>query len=170
MLMKKVLIIIFVLTCLLGLVSCDPGTKTLDKVELLVNTVETELVYYENENPKDIYYRGKNTPIFDFSKVTPIATLDASHFVDVADELSRIEFLVFPQALNEPIGKALILYQNNGNMIVLFNGAYENKKGNSKHVGACSIFDETGMFIEHIGNCVPNCIDTFESKYFASNK
>ena len=83
--MKKSLIIVLVLTCLFGLVGCDPAVKTLYKDELLTNTTKIELVDYENENPELLNLSRKEKPRFDFNKATLIATLDETHFEALGD-------------------------------------------------------------------------------------
>ena len=166
--MKKALIIILALICLLGLVGCDPGVKTLDRGELLENTVKIELYYYENTDPKLINLNSKKTPSFDFSKATFIAELDKSHFEDVIKDIAKQECLVFGNALNEPIGKTMILFQENGNMVVLFSCVYKNGKKLTRYFGECNVFDENGMFIEHIGRIGSDYVDTLEVNYFGS--
>jgi hypothetical protein len=86
--MKKALIIVLVLTCLFGLVGCDPAVKTLYKDELLANTTKIELVDYENENPKLLNLKRKEKPRFDFNKATLIATLDETHFEDILNDVA----------------------------------------------------------------------------------
>ena len=167
--MKKALIIMLALICLLGLVGCDPGVKTLDEGELLENTVKIELFYYENTNPELINLNSKKTPSFDFSKATFIAALDESLFEDVVKDIAKQECLIFGNALNEPIGKAIILYQNNGNMIVLCSCVYKKENAPTKYYGECNIFDENGMFIEHIGRVGSDYVDTLEAQYFENN-
>ena len=167
--MKKALIIILALICLLGLVGCDPGVKTLDRGELLENTVKIELYYYENTDPKLINLNSKKTPSFDFSKATFIAALEESHFEDVVKDIAEQECLIFGNALNEPIGKTIILYQNNGNMIVLCSCVYKEENAPAKYYGECNVFDENGVFVEHIGRIGRDYVDTLESRYFNDN-
>ena len=166
--MKRALIVVLVLTCLLGLVGCDPGTNTIDGDELLENTVKIELYYYENTNPKLVNLNGKSMPIFDFSKATFIASLDESYFEDVLKDIAEQECLVYGNALNEPIGKTMILYQENGNMVVLFSCVYKDGKKLTRYYGECDVFDENGMFIEHIGRIGSDYVDTLEANYFGS--
>lgn len=167
--MKKALIFILALICLLGLVGCDPGRKTLDGNDLLENTTKIELFYYENTNPKHINLYGKKTPTFDFSKATFIATLDDALFEDVVKDIAQQECLVFPNVLSEPIGKTIILYQENGNMVVLFSCIYKKENARTTHYGGCYVFDENGVFVEHIGTIGSDYVDTLESKYFNDN-
>lgn len=167
--MKKVLVIVLVLTGLLGLVGCDPGVKALDGDELLENTVKMELFYYENTNPKLFKLNSKKTPSFDFSKATFIAALDESLFEDVVKDIAEQECLVYPSALNEPIGKTMILYQENGNMVVLFSCVYKKANAPTKYYGECNIFDENGVFVEHIGRIGSDYVDTLEVQYFGNN-
>ena len=164
--MKRVLIIVLVLTCLLGLVGCDPGMNTIDGDELFKNTVKIELFNYENTSPKLYKLNGKKLPIFDFSKATFIAELDESHFEDVIKDIANQGYLVFGRVLNEPIGKTMILYQENGNMVVLFSCVYKNGKKGTRYYGECNIFDKNGMFIENIGDVDSDYVDTLESIYF----
>ena len=166
--MKRALIIVLVLTCLLGLVGCDPGMTTIDGDELLKNTVKIELYNYENTSPKFYELNSEKLPIFDFSKATFIAELDKSHFEDVIKDIAKQECLVFGNALNEPIGKTMILYQENGNMVVLFSCVYKNGEKLTRYYGECNVFDENGMFIEHIGRIGSDYVDTLEANYFGS--
>ena len=168
--MKKGLIIVLVLTCLLGLVGCDPGTNTIDGDELLENTVKIELYNYKNTNPEFVKLNGKNMPIFDFSKATFIASLDESLFEDVLKDIAAQECLVYGTALNEPIGKTMILYQENGNMVVLFSCVYKSGNELTRYYGECNVFDENGIFIEHIGRIGSDYVDILESTYLGNNK
>lgn len=167
--MRKVLIIVLVLTCLFGLVACDPGVSYLNKDELLANTVKIELIHYENENPKLLRIGAKENPRFDFNKATLIATLDETHFEDILNDVAEIDYLIFGTALNEPLGKTLVLYQSNGNMIVLFGCVYTNEKNKTFYYGDCNIFDENGVFVEHIGDVGYLFLDEIESTYFQNN-
>ena len=167
--MKRALIIVLVLSCLLGLVGCDPGWNKVDGDELLKNTVKIELFNYENTNPQFYNLNSKKTPIFDFGNATFIAALDESHFEDVIKDIAEQECLVFGNALNEPIGKTMILYQENGNMVVLFSCVYKNGNKLTKHYGECNVFDENGIFIEHIGRIGSDYVDLLESTYWENN-
>ena len=118
--MKKILTIVLLLACLLGLVGCDPGSTRMNAEELLNNTTKIELVAYENNHPKTIILGGKQTSVFDFNKTTFLAALEESHFEDVINDIAKQDLLVFGRTMNEPIGKTLILYQNDGTMVVLF--------------------------------------------------
>ena len=169
MLMKKVLIMALVLACVLVLLGCDPGTKTIDGDELLENTVKIELLNYENANPKLLNLNGKKSPVFDFSKTTFIATLGETYFEDVIQNIAEQECLIFGNALNEPIGKTMVLYQDNGNMVVLFSCVYQNRKKLTKYYGECNIFDANGTFVEHIGRIGSDYVDILESTYFENN-
>jgi len=166
--MKRVLIIILALTCLLGLVGCDPGINNLSEDELLANTVKIELIDYENESPKLLNLRGMKKPKFDFNNATLIATLDESRFEDIINYVAENDYQVFGTALNEPMGKTLVLYQSNGNMIVLYGCIYTNEKDKTFYYGDCYVFDENGVFIEHIGDVGYLFSDTIESTYFQS--
>ena len=166
--MKRALIIVLFLTCILGLVGCDPGMTTIDGDELLKNTVKIELYNYENTSPKLYELNSEKLPIFDFSKATFIAELDKSHFEDVIKDIAKQECLVFGSVLNEPIGKTMILYQENGNMVVLFSCVYKNGEKLTRYYGECNVFDENGMFIEHIGRIGSDYVDTLEANYFGS--
>lgn len=166
--MKRTLIIVFILVCLLGLIGCDPGWNTIDGAELLENTKRIELFDYENTNPKLLKLNGKQQPVFDFSKATFIAALDESRFEDVIKELDGNECLLYGNALNEPIGKTMILYQENGNMVVLFSCVYKHEKNSTRYYGECNIFDENGKFVEHIGRIGCDYVDMLESKYFGN--
>lgn len=131
--MKRVLIIAFVFACIFGLVGCDPGTNTIDGDALLKNTVKIELFNYANTTPNLRNLNGKNSPLFDFSKATFIAALDEEHFEDVIQNIAEQECFVYGKALNEPIGKTMVLYQENGNMVVLFGCEYKEGK-NSQNI------------------------------------
>ena len=167
--MKKILIIMLVLTCLLGLVGCDPGTNHLYKDELIANTVRIEFFHYENEEPKLLNLGEKEKPSFDLSKATLIATLDESHFEDILSDVAEIDFQVFGTALNEPMGKTLVLYQSNGEMIVLFGCVYTNEEDKTWYYGDCYVFDENGVFVEHIGDVGYLFLDMVETTYFENN-
>ena len=156
--MKRTWIIVFVLICLLGLVGCDPGWSTIDGDELLEHTVKIELYDYENTNPKLLKRNRRKKPVFDFDKATFIAELEESRFEDLIMDMDGYECLLFGNALNEPIGKTLVLYQDNGNMVVLFSCVYKKEHKATKYYGECIIFDENGVFIEHIGRAVYNGI------------
>ena len=167
--MKKVLSFVCFLFCLLFLVSCDPAMNHIDSDELIANTVKIELYDYENENPKLLRINGKEKPKFDFNKATLIATLDESHFEDILNDIAEDDYLLFGTALNEPMGKTLVLHQNNGSMIVLFGCVYTNEKDKTYYYGDCYVFDENGTFVEHIGDVGHLFSDWVESTYFQSN-
>ena len=168
--MKKRMIIVFVLICMLGLVACDPGANRLHKDELLANTVKIELYNYENENPKLLRIGAKETPRFDFTKATLMATLDESRFEDIIEDVAEDDYLVFGTALNEPMGKTLVLFQNNGNMIVLFGCTYTNEENKTFYYGDCYVFDNNGVFVEHVGDVGQLFGDWVESTYFQNNQ
>lgn len=164
--MKKIFSIVLILICLLGLVGCDPGTNYLPKDELLENTVKIELLHYENEDPELLSLNFGQKPTFDFNKTTLIATLDESDFEDFLDEVADREYMVFNTALNEPMGKTVVLYQSNGNIVVLFGCDYTDEK-NKKFYGDCYIFDENGVYLEHIGDVKQQYIDMLDETYFS---
>lgn len=169
--MKRLISLVLMFMFMLALVSCDPATHILNADELLANTTKIELVNYENENPQMIRnIEGEKKPTFDFNKVTLIATLDDSKLEDVVKDVSDRGYLYFYSALNEPIGKTLILYQSNGNMVVLNNCVYTDKTGDTKYYGDCCIYDANGVFIEYIGRVGNNYIDSLESQYFNIDK
>lgn len=167
--MKKVLITVLVLTFLLGIVGCDPGTNNLDKDILFENTVKIELFDYENETPELLSLSRRKKPRFDFDKATLIATLDESHFEDILNDIAEDDYLNFGTALNEPMGKTLVLYQSNGNMIVLFGCTYTNEKDKTFYYGDCYEFDENGVFVEYIGDVGYLFGDEIASTYFQNN-
>lgn len=167
--MKKALIIVLVFTSLLGFVGCDPGTNTIDGDELIKNTVKIELFYYENTNPKLYELSSKKIPILDFRKATFIAALDESRFEDVIKDIAGRECFVFGRTLNEPIGKTMILYQSDGDMIVLFGCVYTNGKAGTRYYGMCNIYDENGRFVDYLGDIDHDYVDALEAKYFENN-
>ena len=164
--MKKIPVVVLVLVCLLGLVGCDPGARMLDGDELLHTTVKIELVHYENVNPKLVRLNSRrNAPVFDFSKVTPIATLEEARFEEILMDVTKNELLMFNRTLNEPIGKTLILHQDDGSMIVMYGCVYEKENGSRRYYGGCDIFDENGKFVEYLGNVNNLSMDTLALKY-----
>ena len=173
--MKKItalaLVLTCVLTCLLVFTGCDPAMNYIDVDELLRNTVKVELVEYENENPKDIQnLDGKKKPTFNFDKVTLIATLDESKIEDIINDLGESGYIYYNRALNEPIGKTLILYQSNGDMLVIFGCIYKNEKGSTKYYDGCILFDKDGKYIEYIGDFGYADMEKIESKYFSTSE
>ena len=163
---SSVLILVGLLSCLIGLTGCDPGTRHIDANQLLANTVKIELINYENNDPEFVRINGKKKPVFDFNKVTLIATLDESRFEDILNDVAKTEFLYFGNALNEPMGKTLVLYQSDGNMIVLYGCVYTDKKGEAKYPGDCYIFNKEGELVEYIGRVGYLFSDYIESTYF----
>ena len=81
-------------------------------------------------------------------------------------DIAEQDYLVFPSVLSEPIGKTMILYQSDGNMVVLFSCVYENGEERTRYYGECNVFDENGMFIEQIGRIGSDYVDILESTYF----
>lgn len=167
--MKNTLSFICVLFCLLFLVGCDPDMNYLDRDELFDNTVKIALYDYKNENPKTLHINWGKNPQFDFNKATLIATLDESHFEDILNEIAENVYLDFGTALNEPMGKTLVLHQSNGNMIVLFGCIYTNENDNTYYYGDCYVFDQNGTFVEYIGGVGYLFSDRVESTYFQNN-
>lgn len=168
MLMKKVWIIVFTLICLLGLNGCDPGSNQIDVNEILNNTEKIELFQYKNTKPKLLRPSKWKTPVFNFSNATLLATLDDSYIEDVVKDIAGEELLVFGKVLNEPIGKTMVLYQSDGNMLVLFGCLYKNEKGGTRYYGQCILFDENGKYIEYLGNIDHDYVDKLALKYFDS--
>ncbi len=150
--MKRLPIIFLVLICLLGLGGCDPLMNYLDKDDLLENTVKIELVDYENENPKLLNVNAKKKPTFDFNKATLIAEIDESRYEDILTGLTKGGYTYYGTALNEPMGKTMVIYQQNGNMIVIFGCAYTNERNDTRYYGGVYIFDKDGVLVEYIGN------------------
>lgn len=167
--MKRIVTILLVLTCMLGLVGCDPGWDEIDGDELLEHTVKIELYDYENTKPKLLKRNRKKKPVFDFDKATFIAELEESRFEDLIMDMDGYECLLYGTALIEPIGKTLVLYQDNGNMVVLFSCVYKKEHKATKYYGECNVFNENGVFIEHIGRIGSDYVDTLEALYFENN-
>lgn len=167
--MKRIVMILLVLTCMLGLVGCDPAWDEIDGDELLEHTVKIELYDYENTKPKLLKRNRRKKPVFDFDKATFIAELEESRFEDLIMDMDGYECIMSWNALNEPIGKTLVLYQDNGNMFVLFSCVYKKEHKATKYYGECIIFDENGVFIEHIGSIGSDYVDTLEALYFEDN-
>ena len=168
--MKKALVVVLVLSCLLLLVGCDPAQGYLHKDELIANTVRIDLVEYKNESPRILNLRwGKQKPSFDLNNATFIATLDEAYFEAFLDEITAYAYHNYSNALNEPMGKTVILYQENGNMIVLFGCPYTNEQGETWYYGDCYIFDESGVFAEYIGKVGYLFGDQVASEYFGYN-
>ena len=167
--MKKILVIVLVFTFILALVACDPGSNTLNKDELLRNTVKIELFEYQNETPKFLNVFGKNKPHFDFGNATLIASLDEAYFEDLINELASKEFLVFGTALNEPMGKTLVLHQSDGNMYALISCTFKNLVGYTYYYGYCYLFDANGDFVDYIGSADYLLGKEIASKYFQKN-
>ena len=167
--MKKIVVIVLVFTFLFALVGCDPGSRMLNKDELLANTVKIELYEYQNKNPELLSISGKKKPHFDFDKATLIAVLNEAYFEDLINDLANDNYLVFGTALNEPMGKTLVLHQRNGNMYVLFGCIYTNEKGKTFYYGDCYVFDDNDEFVEYIGDVGHLFGEEIASKYFPSN-
>ena len=166
---KKLLAIALVLASLLCMVGCDPGVKNLYHDELLANTVRIELVDYENDSPKLLRLSARKKPCFDLNKAALVATLDEAHFEDILNDVAEGDYLDFGTALNEPMGKTLVLYQSNGNMIVLFGCVYTNEQDKTWYYGDCYVFDENGVFVEYIGDVGHLFSDMIESTYFVNS-
>ena len=167
--MKRALIIVLLLTFLFWGVGCDPGWNYLYKDELVENTVKIQLFDYENETPKILRLSGNKKPHFDFNKTNLIDTLDEAYFDNVLNDVSGYRYLDFGTALNEPMGKTLVLYQSNGNMIVLFGCAYTTAKGENFYYGDCYVFNEIGVFVEYIGELNYLFVDEIAATYFQNN-
>ena len=163
------LVLVCALTCMLVFTGCDPTTSILDTDELLANTVKIELVNYKNENPELIFnLDGKKKPTLDFNKITLIATLEESKIQNVVKDLGDYGYLYWDRTWNEPIGKTLILYQSNGDMLVLYGCIYEDGKGKTSYPSACIMFDKDGKYIEYIGDFGYAGMEEVISKYFPS--
>ena len=165
--MKKILLIIMcVWISILSFVGCDPAFNYIKEEETLADTVKVELVDYKNESPKYIRLK-KEKPKFDFDKITLIATLDNSLIKDFVKDISQQTLLLYLTAANEPIGKTIILYQANGDMLVWYAGSYTNAKGKTSNYAGCTKFDKNGEFIQYLGHIdTATCMDIFEEKYF----
>lgn len=168
--MKKLLALVLALICLLGLVGCDPGVRYADVDALLRDTVKIELVYYENTKPKLRNVHDENTSTFNFDKTTFIATLDESRFEDVINDIGSGYMTDWARTLNEPIGKTMILYQRNGNMVVLFGCEYNGGIGGTKYFGHCNIYDKDGKLVEYLGDIGHEYVDYLQETYFEDNE
>ena len=149
---RLISVIIGVFFCLLSFAGCDPDRNVLDVNYLLENTTKVELVFYNNDEPEILNLNGKEKPKFDFNKATLIETLDITYTEDILNDLASGAFLDFNRALNEPIGKTIILYQRNRCMYVFYKQSYTDKKGSVRYPRECVRFDENGEFIEYIGD------------------
>ena len=160
--MKKFLFIIFtvIIGCLI-FTGCDPGFRYLSED----NTVKIELIEYTNDDPHLIdFERPEKKPKFDFTKAVHIATLDDSLQEHFMSEVSKCDFRYSDQTLNEPSGKTIILYQDNGNIIVLSSWIYIGDTGTA-YGCKCDIFDKDGNFIEHRGSVGHDYVNFLEG-YF----
>jgi hypothetical protein len=164
--MKKILSLVFCCLFLLGFSSCDPGVNNLDRDDLIDNTVKIELYDYENKNPELIRVKGNEKPEFDFSKATLIGALEEDHFEDILNDISEWDYLLFGTALNEPMGKTLVLHQKDGNMIVMFGCSYTDRNNKTFYYGDCYVFTSDGVFVEHIGDVGHLFSERVESTYF----
>ena len=168
--MKKFLsFIVCMILSLFCFSGCDPGRNYINAEETIANTVKIELVDYKNENPKFLKLKKEEKPKFDFSKATLIATLDNSQFENIINDMSKMMLLMDSRALNEPIGKTIILYQQNGDMIVLYDSVYTNDKGNVFYYRGCTRFDKNGVFIEYLGDIGTDLFNSLETTYFNNN-
>jgi len=77
--------------------------------------------------------------------------------------------LYYGKALNEPMGKTLVLYQSYGTMVVLYGCVYTNEKNKTFYYGDCYMFDKNGALVKYIGDVGHLFSDTIEAKYFANN-
>ncbi len=159
--------IVCLTTCLFVFAGCDPIPMELDVDKLQANTVKIELVYYDNNNPKTIQnLEGKKQPTFNFDKTTLIATLDDSRIDEFINDIGEYEYLYFGRTCNEPVGKTLILYQSNGDILVLFGCVTKNARGRTCYLDGCILFDKDGKYIEYIGDFGYVYMEELESKYF----
>ena len=165
--MRKFLsFIVCMILSLFCFAGCDPDSRYINAEETIANTVKIELVDYKNENPKFLKLKKEEKPKFDFSKATLIATLDDSQFENIINDMSKMMLLMYSRALNEPIGKIIILYQQNGDMIVLYDSVYTNNKGNVFYYRGCTKFDKNGVFIEYLGDIDTDLFNSLLSTYF----
>jgi hypothetical protein len=165
---KKTLSILCFCLLLLSLVGCDPAVYTISKGSLS-NIVKIELYNYENNAPEIIDVDGEKKPKFDFNKATLIATLDESRFDEILNEISSFHYTNYGNALNEPMGKTLVLHRSNGNFIVLFGCIYTNENGNTFYYGDCYEFHKDGSFYTHTGDVGYLFSDRIEAKYFKTD-
>lgn len=167
--MKKTVSFICIIVYLLFLIGCDPAIRFLDKNELIANTVKIELYDYKNENPKNLRINGIIKPKFNFNKATLIATLDEAYFENILNDIAKNGYMYSGSALNEPIGKTLVLHQSNGNIIVLFGCPYTNNDNKTYYYGDCYVFDKSGALVEYIGGVGQLFSERIESTYFQDN-
>lgn len=167
--MKRFMIIVFLLVYSLTLAGCDPETTTLSREKLISHTTKIELVEYTNEKPKFVDIDGANAPVFDFDKATFIGELDENYMEDVIQDIWKQELICWGRALNEPIGKTLILYQEDGNMLVLFGYVYKSGWQATRYYGECIMFDENGAFIKYFGDISHEYVDLLAAEYFVSD-
>ena len=120
----------------------NPYDKVMDAEDVRLNTTKIELVYYENPNPRRLDLNFWRKPVFDPDKTTFIASLDKAECEDIIAAITDRSYLYNGLCANEPVAETIILYQNNGNMVVLYN---------VEEFRDCVIFDGNGRYVNCIG-------------------
>lgn len=140
------IIIIILSFTLYGCVS-DPNTYYFDSSILITDTLEIELVFYQNDSPKMITVSDNKFPSFIYENSTSLEMLDTSLLDSFILELSTITFHDQNESANSPVGNTLVLHQSNGDMLIISCSLIEGIA-----YSFVSRFDSNNNYIEHIAS------------------
>ena len=133
------------LTMLLLLTSCDPGTYNFDASEITENALKIELVLCKNDNPVNLEVDENTVLFFDIDNVAVIDTLEQEAIEPFANELSTITFHLLSYSVNAPVGYTLLIYMNNQEIIVISDSTI-----NDIFYGMVAVFSNEGDYLRHI--------------------
>lgn len=166
--MKKrfCLLLIFVILLFSG---CSAPGMPYFKAEDIEKAERIVLAMCENENPQTIYHENgaDPRPHLDLDKITEVKELDKSKISDFAKDFSEILFLPPSDSasINSPIGFAVLMYFDNGEILVISVTSYDREK-NYCITARC---DSEGVLVERLGNVSYKGVKIYKSlliKYF----
>ena len=99
-----VLIIIFNIFILSSCIVSDPESIILPKEDMIKEVKSVELVYYKNDNPKEIAMHDGDILRYDFNKAQVIEVLNDDKIQDIIEDFCSIRYWENDKIINEPIG------------------------------------------------------------------
>ena len=166
--MKKTICLFLMLVCCACLlVACDPGTRSIDRVEL-DRVVSVELIRYDNPAQKEfiswIPDQFRELAPFAPSNATVLETLPADKIPDFLDAFSKTDILNKYYAYNSPKDICLRLSYENGDFLIIWanykDGMYAGYIGEYSAAGDVLTFWGSFSSLEYYENLVDRFFET----------
>ena len=147
--MKKRFCLLLVVVILLFSGCNPPSGKPYFKAEDIEKAERIVFVICKNEDPKKVDGQEEPIVVLDMDKITEVKELDKSKISDFAKDFSNTLFWhpSYSTSTNSPIGFAVLIYFDNGEILVVSDTAYSSDR--CYYITAR--FDSEGSFVEHLG-------------------